>query len=81
MANKLYSGIVNLLEDGRDELRKYNLEKKSILLFLGASGVGKSTCINYLKGCVMEEKNRCRNWASIYNCKRFGCRNWKWCIF
>lgn len=56
MANKLYSEIVNLLEEGRDELRKYNLKEKSILLFLGASGVGKSTCINYLKGCVMEEK-------------------------
>ncbi|EGT4864223.1 hypothetical protein DBN25_12615 [Clostridioides difficile] len=56
MANKLYSEIVNLLEEGRDELRKYDLKEKSILLFLGASGVGKSTCINYLKGCVMEEK-------------------------
>ncbi|HFL3523779.1 TPA: hypothetical protein ACG3Q9_003362 [Clostridioides difficile] len=56
MANKLYSKIVNLLEEGRDELRKYNLEEKSILLFLGTSGVGKSTCINYLKGCVMQEK-------------------------
>ena len=56
MANKLYSKIVNLLEEGRDELRKYNLEEKSILLFLGTSGVGKSTCVNYLKGCVMQEK-------------------------
>ena len=56
MANKLYSGIVNLLEEGRDTLEKYNLKEKSILLFLGASGVGKSTCINYLKGCEMEEK-------------------------
>ncbi len=56
MANKLYSEIINLLEEGRDEFRKYDLKEKSILLFLGASGVGKSTCINYLKGCVMEEK-------------------------
>lgn len=55
MANKLYSEIINLLEEGRDEFRKYDLKEKSILLFLGASGVGKSTCINYLKGCVMEE--------------------------
>ncbi|MCC0653480.1 GTPase [Clostridioides sp. ES-S-0001-03] len=56
MSNELYNGIINLLENGRNELKRYNLKEKSILLFLGASGVGKSTCINYLKGCDMEEK-------------------------
>lgn len=56
MVNKFYSEIVNFLEEGRDEFRKYDLKEKLILLFLGVLGVGKSICINYLKGCVMEEK-------------------------
>ncbi len=53
MDGNWYEAMIDLLEEGRNRLKQVKLKEKSLVLFLGASGVGKSTCLNYICGCKM----------------------------
>lgn len=57
MDGNWYEVMLDLLADGRSSLKQVNLKEKSLVLFLGASGVGKSTCLNYIRGCTMKKES------------------------
>lgn len=50
----LFTQTINvMLDEGHSVLQQASLKEKNLVLFLGASGVGKSTALNYLYGCKM----------------------------
>lgn len=48
-----YDTITTLILEGREKIGEKEIQTKGLIPFLGASGSGKSTCINYLYGCHM----------------------------
>jgi GTP-binding protein EngB required for normal cell division len=52
-SNKLAGKIIKLVADGSEAINNYPI-KSQIVLFIGMTGVGKSTLINYLNGVDLE---------------------------